>query len=92
MLDLTALAQPFRYRVVRDSEGRPVIPGRLGQIEPHDGQALAVYTNRPRVFGRLWAVPGMCRWQTGGQEMRALFPPERLVRSPPRSGPGAVAS
>jgi hypothetical protein len=79
MLDLTALARPFRYRVLRDGDGLPIIPGRLGQIELHDGQALAVYTARPRVFARLWAVPGMRRWQTGDQEMRALFPPERLA-------------
>ena len=42
MLDLKTLARPFRYRVVSDAEGLPVIPGRLGQIESHDGQALAV--------------------------------------------------
>ena len=79
MLDLKALARPFCYRVVHDAEGLPVIPGRLGQIELHDGQALAVYTTRPRVFAKLWAVPGVRRWQTGALEMRALFPPERLV-------------
>jgi hypothetical protein len=79
MLDLTALARPFRYRVVRDAEGLPIIPGRLGQIEPHDGQSLAVYSTRPRVFAKLWAGPGVRRWQTGSREMRALFPPERLV-------------
>jgi hypothetical protein len=78
MLDLTALARPFRYRVVRDAEGLPVIQGRLGQIEPHDGQSLAVYSNRPRVFARLWAVPGVRRWQVGDQEARALVPAERL--------------
>src|SRR4029453_11331746 len=33
---LTTLAAPFRYRVVVDAEGWPVIPGRLGQIELHD--------------------------------------------------------
>jgi hypothetical protein len=65
--------------VVVDAEGWPAIPGRLGQIEYHDGQALAVYTTRPRVFARLWAVPGVRRWQTGDSEMRALVPPERLV-------------
>ena len=74
MLDLTALARPFRYRVVPDAEGLPVIPGRLGQIEPHDAQALAVYSARPRVFARLWAVPEVRPWQVGDQEMRALFP------------------
>jgi hypothetical protein len=77
-LDLTALAQPYRYRVVRDEEGRPVIPGRLGQIEPHDGQVLAVYTDHPRLFARLWAIPGVRRWQVGDQEARALVPVERL--------------
>jgi hypothetical protein len=51
----------------------------LGQIESHDAQALAVYTTRPRVFARLWAVPGVRRWQTGAGEMRALFPPERFA-------------
>jgi len=79
MLDLKALARPFRYRVVPDAEGRPIIPGRLGQIEPHDGESLAVYSTRPRIFARLWALPGVRRWQTGAREMRALFPPERLV-------------
>ena len=78
MLDLTALARPFRYRVVRDAEGLPVIPGRLGQIEPHDGQALAVYTTRPRVFARLWAVPGVRRWQVGDHEVRGLLAPDAL--------------
>jgi hypothetical protein len=77
-LDLTALARPFRYRVVRDTEGLPVIPGRLGQIEVHDGQSLAVYTDRPRLFARLWAVPGVRRWQVGDREARALVRVERL--------------
>jgi hypothetical protein len=77
-LDLTALAQPFRYRVLRDAEGLPIIPGRLGQIEPHDSQTLAVYTDRPRVFARLWAIPGVRRWQVGDQEARALVPVEML--------------
>jgi hypothetical protein len=79
MLDLKALVRPFRYRVVPDAEGLPVVLGRLGQIEPHDAQSLAVHTMRPRVFAKLWAVPGVRRWQTGAFEMRALFPPERLV-------------
>jgi hypothetical protein len=75
---LTTLAAPHRYRVVVDAEGWPVIPGRLGQIECHDGQALAVYTKRPRVFARLRAVPGVRRWQVGDQEARGLVPLERL--------------
>jgi hypothetical protein len=64
--------------VVVDAEGWPVIPGRLGQIELHDGQALAVYSTRPRIFARLWAVPGVRRWQVGDQEARALVPVDAL--------------
>ncbi len=76
---LTAAAQmrllPGRFKVERDREGWPIIPGRLGQIEWHDpeGRELAVYTDRPRLFTRLLAVPGIRRHQTGDQELRALF-------------------
>jgi hypothetical protein len=75
---LTALAQLHRYRVVLDTEGWPVIPGKLGRLEWHDGTALAVYTGRPRLFARLWAVPGVRRWQVGDQEARGLVLLERL--------------
>jgi hypothetical protein len=37
-----------------------------------------VYSDRPRVFAKLWAIPGVRRWQVGDQEMRAVFPPETL--------------
>jgi hypothetical protein len=77
---LRDLAAAGRYQVVRDSEGLPIIPGRLGRIEWHDprGQDLAVYSDRPRLFGRLLAVPGVRRHQTGDFELRALFPLEVL--------------
>jgi hypothetical protein len=57
-----------------------VIPGRLGRIEWHDpdGRELAVYTDRPRLFPRLLALPGIRRHQTGDQELRALLPVEAL--------------
>jgi hypothetical protein len=63
-----------------------VIPRRLGRIEWYcDGRdchscplagepALAVYTDRPRLFPRLLALPGVHRWQTGDREMRAVLP------------------
>jgi hypothetical protein len=73
-----ALAAPYRFRVQADIEGFPVIPGRYGQIEWFDGHDLAVHTNRPRLFPRLWAIPGMKRHQTGDTEMRAVFPLEVL--------------
>ncbi len=75
---LRALARACRFRVLADAEGFPIIPGRLGQIEWHDGIDLAVYTDRPRLFAKLWAIPGVQRHQTGDREMRALFPPEAL--------------
>jgi tetratricopeptide (TPR) repeat protein len=45
------LAAPCRFRVIRDSEGWPMIPGRYGQIEYHDSRNLAVWTDRPRGQG-----------------------------------------
>jgi hypothetical protein len=67
---------PGRFKVERDREGWPIIPGRLGRIEWHDpeGRELAVYTDRPRLFARLLSVPGVRRHQAGDQELRALFP------------------
>jgi hypothetical protein len=37
-----------------------------------------VYSDHPRRFAKIWAIPGMRRHQTGDQEMRAVFPPEAL--------------
>jgi hypothetical protein len=48
-------------------------PRALGQIEWFDGTDLAVYTDRPRLFARLWAMPGVRRHQTGDVVMRAGF-------------------
>src|SRR5436309_5871604 len=87
---LRALAAPHRFRVRADAEGFPVIPGRYGRIEwqcdgvnchacPLPGQlALAVYTDRPRFFLKIWSIPGVRRYQTGDSEMRAVFPVEAL--------------
>jgi hypothetical protein len=73
---LRALARPHRYRVRVDGEGWPIIPGRLGQIEPHDGHQLAVYTDRRRMIPRLRALPGLRPRQVGDEEARFLFAPE----------------
>jgi hypothetical protein len=75
---LRALARPRRLRVRQDAEGYPIIPGRYGQIEWFDEVELAVYCDRPRLFGKLWAIPAVRRHQTGDHEMRAVFPPEAL--------------
>lgn len=75
---LRALTTQPRFRVVIDEEGFPYIPGRYGRIEWFDGRDLAVSSDRPRVFVKLWAIPGVRRYQTGDTEMRALFPLEAL--------------
>jgi hypothetical protein len=75
---LRSVAKPYRLRVTIDAEGFPVIHGRYGQVERFDGVDLAVYSDRPRIFARLWAIPGVRRHQTGDTEMRAVFPPESL--------------
>jgi hypothetical protein len=77
---LRKLAAPARLRVRPDGEGWPLIPGRLGQIEYHDGCDLAVFTDRPRLHAKPGAIPGVRRHQTGDREMRALFPPEALAQ------------
>src|SRR2546422_2659289 len=76
--ELRVVAKPYRFRVQADPEGFPIIPGRYGQIEWFDGHDLAVYTNRPRLFPKVWSIPGVRRHQTGDSEMRAVFPPEAL--------------
>ncbi len=89
---LRALAAPYRFRVVVDAEGFPIIPGRYGRIEWYcDGVscwscalprqlALAVHSDHPRVFQRLWAIPGVRRHQSGGVEMRAVFTVDLLEK------------
>jgi len=81
---LRALAAPYQFRVRADAEGFPVIPGRYGRIEWHcDGvnchgcplpghAALAIYTDRARLFSKIWSLPGVRRYQTGDSEMRAV--------------------
>jgi hypothetical protein len=89
---LRALAAPYRFRVLVDAEGFPTIPGRYGRIEWHcDGVncwscalpgrlTLAVHADRPRVFQRLWAIPGVVRHQNGDTEMRAVFAVELIEK------------
>lgn len=64
--------------MIRDHEGFPAIPGRYGRIEWFDGRSVALYCDHPRLFPKLWALPGVSRHQTGDHEMRAIFPPESL--------------
>jgi hypothetical protein len=56
-----------------------MIPGRYGRLQWHDETALTVYTDRPRVFTGLWAIPGVRRWQVGDREVRGVVPGEGLT-------------
>jgi hypothetical protein len=73
-----ALAAPYRYRVGFDVEGWPMVPCKLGRLGWHDGRAIAIYTDDPRLFARLWAVPGRPALAGGDQEGRALVAVDRL--------------
>jgi hypothetical protein len=75
---LRVVVAPLRLRVTADREGWPIIAGRYGQIEYHDGVELAVYTEHRRVVGKLETIPGIRRHQIGDTERRWLFPPEAL--------------
>ena len=77
------------YAVTPDAEGWPTIPGKYGRIEwycdgdchacPHPSQfALAVYTDRRLIRGRLLGIPGVKAHQTGDTELRAVFLPDAL--------------
>jgi hypothetical protein len=69
-ITLAALAKG--YRVVKDLEGWPVVPGKYGRLE-HDGHALTAYTDRPRLHARLLATPGVVRHQRGDTELRVVL-------------------
>src|SRR5205807_3286548 len=63
---------------------RPIRPDRVAVrrrelVACASGPARpALYSDRPRLFEKLWAIPGVRRHQTGDTEMRAVFPPDAL--------------
>jgi hypothetical protein len=73
LASMRGLARPLRLRITHDTEGFPIIPGRYGRVEWYDGSDLAIYSDHPRLFEKVWAIPGVRHWQTGDEEMRALF-------------------
>ena len=77
---LRTFAASLRLRVSPDAEGFPVILGKYGQIEWFHAEAkyLAAYTTRRLTRGKLLALPGIIRHQIGDEEVRVLFPVDRL--------------
>jgi len=70
---------PGRYgRIECYCDGQDCAAGFRGFCALPGQFALAVYTERPRLFQKIWAIHGVKRHQTGDREMRAVFPPEAL--------------
>jgi hypothetical protein len=99
---------PLRLRVTRDPENMPIVRGARGRIEsyceggnchgcPERGPLLAVWTDRPRLFMKLKAIPGVSAWQIGDREARFVFPGEALeqvaavIHARRRRPPGSAA-
>lgn len=74
LADLHELAQCWRIR--RDSEGLPAIPGRRGHVSAHDLETLAVYVTGRRYLARVLRElpPGWRRHQIGDDEANLLAP------------------
>src|SRR5262245_42129175 len=77
-LTIRRLARAHGFRVDRDQEGYGFIPAAFGRIEHHDGIEIAVWSDYPRLFGKLRAIPNVRPHQVGDEEMRGLFPVELL--------------
>ena len=80
LVDLRALTD--RWRVRRNAEHLPVIPGRRGNVSAHDLTTLCVYlTGRtlPRLLREL--PPSWRRHQVGDQEATLLVPVAELDRA-----------
>ena len=69
---------PAKYRVRKDCEGFPYIPGLYGQVEYYDDVLLAGYTDHRLKLSPLLAVPGVTPHQRGDYEVRVLFHPAVL--------------
>lgn len=54
------------------------IPARRGHIFVQGVETLGAYCDRPRLFARLLAIPGVKVLQRGDTEINATFPRERI--------------
>ncbi|MGH7393385.1 MAG: hypothetical protein ACREM3_28610 [Candidatus Rokuibacteriota bacterium] len=74
LVDLHSLTD--RWRIRRDEEGLPVIPGRRGWVAAHDFETLCVHvTGRPYLLRVLRSLStGWRRYQVGDDEANLLAP------------------
>ena len=85
------LVAPLRLRVALDPEGFPVAPGRLGQLEWHTQDVVAIYSQSMRMQSKLLQIPGIQRHQMGDREFRLLLPVEKGHEKEVKEGLRAVA-
>jgi hypothetical protein len=80
LVDLRTLSA--RWRVRRDEEGLPVIPGRRGNVSAQDLTTLCVYITGRTLPALLRSLPpGWRRHQIGDQEANLLAPIADLDRA-----------
>lgn len=81
LVDLRTLTD--RWRIRRDVEGLPIIPGRRGHVSSYDREVLAVYVYGRRYLARvLRELPdGWRRHQVGDDEANLLAPVADLDRA-----------
>ena len=77
---LRALARPFRYRVILNSDGEAILPGVHGQVEWYafNGEILVAHTEKKHTLNKLKNLSWVSSHQIGDTEGSFLFPAERL--------------
>jgi hypothetical protein len=73
-----AVVAPLRLRVTADPEGFPIAPGRYGQLEWHDVDQVAIYSQTMGMLAKLLRIPGVRRHQVGDREFRLLLPVDNV--------------
>lgn len=73
------MVEPLRLRVTADVEGWPMVRGRYGRLEYHDGVVVSVFTDHRLIRSRLLELPGSRRAQEGDDELRVVVPVSSLA-------------
>jgi len=79
--EFRGLMQGFGFRLRKDDEGTPYVPGKHGEIEWHsfNNETVAIYSNKSIAKGRLIRHPKCRIWQRGDDEVRVLVRREDIL-------------
>ena len=79
--EFRGLIQGFGFRLRKDDEGTPYVPGKHGKIEWHsfNNETLAIYSNKSIAKGRLIRHQKCRVWQRADWEVRVLVAREDVV-------------